>query len=185
MALTIKKVAELSGVSVRTLHFYDEMGVLKPAYHGANGYRYYEEAQLLALQQILFYRELGFELKQIRWILEANDFDRVAALQSHRVHLRKSASRIRKLIRTIDATIDHLKGTKEMKSQEMFDGFDPERQAKHEEYLINRYGEEMKQGIQESKRKVKDEEFIIPNEFREMNESEYELLLPLFPELMQ
>src|ERR1700689_535953 len=69
MAYTVKQVAAMSGVSVRTLHFYDETGLLKPAYHGANGYRFYEEAELLTLQQILFYRELGFELKQIKQIL--------------------------------------------------------------------------------------------------------------------
>ena len=63
MAYTVKQVAAMSGVSVRTLHFYDETGLLKPAYHGANGYRFYEEPQLLMLQQILFYRELGFELQ--------------------------------------------------------------------------------------------------------------------------
>ena len=63
MAYTVKKLAAMSGVSVRTLHFYDEVGLLKPAYHGANGYRFYEAPQLLTLQQILFYRELGFELK--------------------------------------------------------------------------------------------------------------------------
>jgi DNA-binding transcriptional MerR regulator len=59
MAYTVKQVATMSNVSVRTLHFYDETGLLKPAYHKENGYRYYEEPQLLALQQILFYRELG------------------------------------------------------------------------------------------------------------------------------
>ena len=84
MAYTVKKVAAMSGVSVRTLHFYDETGLLKPAYHGANGYRFCEEAQVLTLQQILFYRELGFELKHIKRILGRADFERVAALQSHR-----------------------------------------------------------------------------------------------------
>jgi MerR family transcriptional regulator, thiopeptide resistance regulator len=69
MAYTVKQVATMSNVSVRTLHFYDETGLLKPAYHKENRYRYYEEPQLLALQQILFYRELGFELKQIKQIL--------------------------------------------------------------------------------------------------------------------
>ena len=73
MAYTVKKLAAMSGVSVRTLHFYDEVGLLKPAYVGANGYRFYEEAQLLTLQQILFYRELGFELKQIKRILGRNN----------------------------------------------------------------------------------------------------------------
>src|SRR5580704_14759759 len=111
MAYTVKQLAEMSGVSVRTLHFYDETGLLKPAYHAANGYRFYEEPQLLTLQQILFYRELGFELRQIREILGRADFEKVAALQSHREVLQKELDRTRTLIETIDKTIQHLKGT--------------------------------------------------------------------------
>jgi DNA-binding transcriptional MerR regulator len=68
MAYTVKEVAQMSGVSVRMLRFYDQTGVLPPAYHGANGYRYYNEPQLLTLQQILFYRELGLDLKEIKRI---------------------------------------------------------------------------------------------------------------------
>ncbi len=97
MAYTVKQVAAMSGVSVRTLHFYDETGLLKPAYHGANGYRFYEEPQLLTLQQILFYRELGFELKQIKRILGRADFEKVAALQSHRKVLQKSLTQTHKV----------------------------------------------------------------------------------------
>src|SRR6266487_680328 len=123
MAYTVKQVAAMSGVSVRTLHFYDETGLLKPAYLGANGYRFYEEPQLLTLQQILFYRELGFELKQIKRILGRADFERIAALQSHRKVLRENLTRTRTLIETIDKTISHLKGAKKMKSEEMFAGF--------------------------------------------------------------
>src|SRR6202790_5438415 len=123
MAYTVKQVAAMSGVSVRTLHFYDETGLLKPAYHGANGYRFYEEPQLLTLQQILFYRELGFELKQIKRILGRADFEKVAALKSHREVLQKNLTRTRTLIETIDKTIQHLKGAKKMKSEEMFAGF--------------------------------------------------------------
>ncbi len=156
MAYTVKKLAAMSGVSVRTLHFYDEVGLLKPAYHGANGYRFYEEAQLLMLQQILFFRTLGIELQQIKRILERPDFDKVAALESHRKVLRKNLSNTRKLIQTIDKTIEHLKGTSKMKSQELFAGFDPKQQAKHERYLIERHGEGMKKSIAESKRRVKD-----------------------------
>src|SRR6478609_3149128 len=140
MAYTVKQVAAMSGVSVRTLHFYDETGLLKPAYCGANGYRFYEEPQLLTLQQILFYRELGFELKQIQRVLSRADFEKVAALESHRKILRKNLARTRKLVQTIDKTIAHLKGKKKMKSQEMFAGFNPEQQAKHEKYLIDRFG---------------------------------------------
>lgn len=84
MAYTVQKLASLSGVSVRTLHHYDEIGLLKPAYVGGNGYRYYGQEQLLLLQQILFFRNLGFELKKIREIVKKSDFDRIAALHSHR-----------------------------------------------------------------------------------------------------
>ena len=117
MAYTVKQVAAMSGVSVRTLHFYDETGLLKPAYHGANSYRFYEEPQLLTLQQILFYRELGFELKEIKRILDRPDFQNVAALESHRQVLEKNLTRTRSLIETIDKTIQHLKGTKKMKNE--------------------------------------------------------------------
>jgi len=123
MAYTVKKVAAMSGVSVRTLHFYDESGLLKPAHYGANGYRFYEEPQLLTLQQILFYRELGFELKQIKRVLRQAKFEKVAALESHRKVLQKNLMRTRTLIETIDKTIKHLKGTQKMKSEEMFAGF--------------------------------------------------------------
>ena len=123
MAYTVKQVAEMSGVSVRTLHFYDETGLLKPAYIGANGYRFYEEPQLLTLQQILFYRELGFELKQIKEVLGRANFEVVAALESHRQVLEQSLTRTHELLDTIDKTIKHLKGTKKMKTDEMFAGF--------------------------------------------------------------
>ncbi len=123
MAFTVKQVAAMSGVSVRTLHFYDETGMLKPAYFGANGYRFYEEAQLLTLQQILFYRELGFELKQIKRILGGADFEKAGALRSHRAVLEENLSRARRLIETVDKTIDHLTGARKMMTEEMFAGF--------------------------------------------------------------
>jgi DNA-binding transcriptional MerR regulator len=152
----VKKLARMSGVSVRTLHFYDEAGLLKPAYYGANGYRFYEEPQLLTLQQILFYRELGFELKEIKRILSRPSFDRIEALESHREILCQNLAHTRALIRTIDKTIEHLKGAKKMKDQELFAGFSPEQQAKHEQYLIDRFGPKMKDEITRSKARVKD-----------------------------
>src|SRR6478672_7331126 len=104
MAYTVKRVAGMSGVSVRTLRFYHQTGLLKPAYVGANGYRFYEEPQLLMLQQILFYRELGFELKQIKAIVGRADFEKIAALQSHRQVLEENLSKARSLLETIDKT---------------------------------------------------------------------------------
>jgi DNA-binding transcriptional MerR regulator len=123
MAYTVKRVTALSGVSGRTLRFYDQTGLLKPAYTKANGYRIYEEPQLLMLQQILFYRELGFELKRIKRILSQRKFEKVAALKSHRQVLEKNVARTRTLIETIDKTIGHLKGATKMKSEELFAGF--------------------------------------------------------------
>jgi DNA-binding transcriptional MerR regulator len=123
MAYTVKRVAAMSGVSERTLRFYDQTGLLKPAYTKANGYRIYEEPQLLMLQQILFYRELGFELKRIKKILSQRRFEKIDALKSHRQVLEKNVTRTRILIETIDKTIKHLKGAKKMKSEELFTGF--------------------------------------------------------------
>src|ERR1700756_2841361 len=102
---TVKQVAKLSGVSVRTLRFYDEISLLKPAFYGDNGYRYYEKEQLLILQQILFYRELGFELAMIQKIVASPEFDKVSALRSHRERLIKESERTKDLICTIDKTL--------------------------------------------------------------------------------
>ena len=123
MAYTVKTLSELSGVTIRTLHFYEELGLLKPAYHGTNGYRYYEEKELLQLQQILFFKELGFSLKQIQKVLGRSDFDQLAALHAHKKALSQEWEKIGQLIKTIDKTINHLQGKKKMKDQEIFDGF--------------------------------------------------------------
>jgi DNA-binding transcriptional MerR regulator len=144
MAYTVKELAQLSGVSVRTLHFYDEIGLLKPARVGENQYRYYGEEQLLALQQILFFRELGFELKKIQSIVGGKEFDRNEALRTHRKVLQKELARMGKLIATIDQTLSKLKGSKGMKSsmndKDLYQGFAPEKQAEYEEYIQNRFG---------------------------------------------
>src|SRR5436190_10271556 len=123
MAYSVRQVAALSGVSVRTLHFYDETGLLKPARVGTNGYRFYEEPQLLSLQQILFYRELGFELKQIKAIVGRADFEKVDALRSHRQVLEEQLARTQNLLGTIDRTVSHLSGATRMKSEDLFVGF--------------------------------------------------------------
>jgi MerR family transcriptional regulator, thiopeptide resistance regulator len=155
MAYTVKKLAQISGVSIRTLHWYDEVGLLKPAYHGSNGYRYYEEEQLLILQQILFFRELGFELKQIRRVLGRSDFDKMVALSSHREVLKKNLEQTRKLIKTIDKTMEHLNGTKKMKEKEMFSGFSKEQQTEYERQIIERFGDQGKAHIEENKQNAK------------------------------
>lgn len=126
MAYTVKQVAQLSGVSVRTLHWYDEIGLLKPTFHGENGYRYYEEKELLTLQQILFFRELGVRLDDIQNLLQQEDFDQVKALQAHKQILEKDINRKHELIATIDKTILHLRGNTTMADKELYYGFDPQ-----------------------------------------------------------
>lgn len=155
MAYTVTKLAKISGVSVRTLHWYDEVGLLKPAYHGSNGYRYYEEEQLLLLQQILFFKELGFELKQIQKVLQRGDFDKIAALSSHRKVLLKNLERTRELIKTIDNTINHLKGNRKMKEKEIYAGFGKKKQKAYEKEIIDRFGEQGKAATAECRENVK------------------------------
>lgn len=137
MTYTVQKLASLSGVSVRTLHHYDEIGLLKPAYVGGNGYRYYGQEQLLLLQQILFFRNLGFELKKIREIIKKSDFDRIAALHSHRKMLTRELEKTRELIETIDNTLEHLQGKKKMKDNQFFKGLNSPKQKEYEKYLID------------------------------------------------
>lgn len=136
MSYTVNKLARISGVSARTLRFYDEIGLLKPAFYGDNQYRYYEEEQLLMLQQILFFRELGFPLSDIQQILSANDFDKIESLKAHKSRLQSDIDRTKTLLKTIDKTIKHLKGETKMKNAELYYGFDSKKQKEHEKYLV-------------------------------------------------
>src|ERR1700690_1634694 len=98
MSYTVKQLSRLAGVSVRTLHYYDEIGLLKPDAIRPNGYRQYGDQALLRLQQILFYRELDLGLEAIKAMLDRPDFDAVAALAPHRLSLRGRAKRLERLI---------------------------------------------------------------------------------------
>ncbi|WP_298623844.1 MerR family transcriptional regulator [uncultured Legionella sp.] len=153
MHYTVKQLAQLSGVSTRTLRFYDEIGLLKPAYYGANQYRYYQEEQLLILQQILFFRELGFPLNDIQRIMNSNEFDKIESLKAHRSILQSNLERTEQLLKTIDKTISHIKGTLIMRDIELYEGFDPAKQQEHEQYLINK-GTLTQQEIEDSWNKV-------------------------------
>jgi len=137
---TVKQLSEIAAISVRTLHYYDEIDLLKPSKVGANSYRYYDDAALLRLQQILFYREIGLELMQIKDILDSPDFDRVAALRSHRAALQDKRTRLGSLINTIDNTINHLERDTTMSNKGLFEGFDPEQQKQYEREARLQYG---------------------------------------------
>src|SRR5512133_1402271 len=114
MHFSVKELARLAGVSARTLHYYDEIGLLKPSRHPGNGYRQYSRLALLRLQQILFLRELGLSLEAIQAQLDHPDFDLLAALEQHRLDLQSRQAHLDRLLHTVENTILHLKGMIEM-----------------------------------------------------------------------
>ncbi|MFC7370217.1 MerR family transcriptional regulator [Fictibacillus iocasae] len=136
----VKEMAVLSGVSVRTLHHYDEIGLLVPDSSSASGYRLYSKSNLERLQQILFFKELGFGLLQIKEILDQPGFDRKEAMISHKELLLKKKERLENIIKTVDKTIRSIEGGTTMKEKEMFDSFSMEDIRKHEE----KYKEEVR-----------------------------------------
>ena len=150
-ALTVKQLAAISGVTVRTLHHYDQVGLLKPACMGANGYRYYGREQLLRLQRILFHRELGVPLSEIARLLELEGENQIGILRQHREKLEAERERYGTLIETIDRTIAELRGERIMANAELYKGFSPEKQAGYEAWLIERYGQPMRDGVERAK----------------------------------
>ena len=149
---TVKQLSKLAGVTPRTLHHYDDIGLLKPSRVGDNGYRYYGEDALLRLQQILFYRELDIPLDDIKKIMGRRDFDVLGALQSHKDALNKQVARLNRLINTVDNTINHLKGKDIMSEKEYFEGFNEEEQEKYALEAEELYGAE---GVRASMKKWK------------------------------
>lgn len=141
MALTVSQVARLAGVSVRALHHYDELGLLCPSGRSEAGYRLYEQEDLQRLQQVLFFKELGFPLEEIARIVKDPAFDLRAALLMQRQLLGERATRLQALIRAVDAALEsHEKGTVMTKEEmfEVFGDFDP---AKHEAEVQERWGQ--------------------------------------------
>lgn len=154
MVYTVKQLAKASGVSVRTLHWYDEIGLLEPAHIGDNNYRYYEKEQLLRLQQILFFKELGFKLDAIQKLLMQNNFDMLLALYKHKRILNDDICRKNQLIETVEKTILHLKGKLKMTNEELYKGFDLSRQKEYEQYLVEYHGTEAENLLFESKKRT-------------------------------
>ncbi|WP_243525055.1 MerR family transcriptional regulator [Bacillus pseudomycoides] len=141
MTMRVKEVADLVGISVRTLHHYDEIGLLTPAETTESGYRLYSNENLEILQQILFFKELGFPLKKVKEIINSPSFDKEEALQMHRKMLLEKRARLDKVIATIDKTIQHTKGEIEMTNKEKFEGFDFSHNP-YEEEARTRWGDE-------------------------------------------
>lgn len=131
-----KELAELTGISVRTLHHYDKIGLLVPQKDNLNGYRIYSESDVDKLQQILFFKELDFPLKKIKQILDDPSFDKTKALELQQHLLAEKKHRIEMMLITLDQTIRNEKGEITMTNEEKFTGFD---------FSTNPYEEEARQ----------------------------------------
>lgn len=139
---SVNQLASLTGVSIKTLHLYDKMGLLKPAIRTDSRYRLYKEKELLRLQQILFYKELDFPLKEIIQILDDPDFNLIRALEGHKKLLQLKSTRIRKLLKTVDNTIYSLKNNIMLNMDELYDGLSAEEAMEYRKQAIKAYGNE-------------------------------------------
>ncbi len=126
MSYTVQQLSQLAGVSVRTLHHYDEIGLLSPNRKEKNGYRQYEESDLLTLQHILFFKELEFPLNEIKRIMNDPSFNKVLALQEHRKLIEIKKQRMNSLLKTIDNTLKKMNEHTPMHDEDLYDGFSKE-----------------------------------------------------------
>lgn len=170
---TIQELANLSGVSTRTLRYYDEIGLLKPTRTNAAGYRFYAQAEVDMLQQILFYRALDIKLATIQQIIQAPDFQQKEALKSHRVALLQRKQQLEQLLQTVEQTIQSLEEEKPMTNEAKFEGFKEklieENEKQYGEEIRAKYGNET---IDASNAKI-----------RNMTEEQYEAMQQLEQQL--
>ncbi len=166
MPYSVHALAKLANVSVRTLHYYDEVGLVRPTRAKRNGYRQYEAADLLKLQQILFFRELDFSLDDIKRIVLAKSFDPKVALLDQRHLLGLKKKRLGNLIRTIDKTIRQLDTKRPMQDEELYEALSKEDEEAYAKEAKERWGntEMYKQSqerygrlTKEEKQKLKDD----------------------------
>lgn len=153
--MRVKEVADLVGISVRTLHHYDAIGLLHPDTVTEAGYRKYAEKNLETVQQILFFKELGFSLRKIKEIIQDPFFDRLEALELQRQMIRKKRKRLDTILETIDKTISHEKGESEMTNKEKFAGFDFSKNP-YEEEARKRWGDKV---VNDAKEKTANQDF--------------------------
>lgn len=155
MHYTVKQFSDLAGVSPRTLRYYDQLNLLKPEKINASGYRIYGPGEVDKLQQILFYRELGFRLKDIRAFLNAPDFSPITALTRQHQRLIDERNRLNRLIATVEKTLAARKGEQTMTDEEKFEGF--------KKAMIDRnealYGKEIREKYGEAQVKAANQKF--------------------------
>jgi DNA-binding transcriptional MerR regulator len=156
MEYTVQKLGSLAGISTRTLRYYDEIGILKPARINSSGYRIYGQKEVDRLQQILFYRELGVSLDSIKDIVTAPSFDGAHALREHRERLLQKREQLDMLIANVDKTIALTEGRIKMSDKEKFEGFKQnmidDNEKKYGEEIREKYG---KDTVEKSNAKVK------------------------------
>lgn len=136
------RVSEMSGVSVRTLHYYDEIGLLSPQ-KNENGYRYYSEEDMSILQMILFYKYLGFSLKQIKELLKKGEGELLPHLRKQLLLMQHEKERLLTLIETLKKTIEFQERRIRMSTKEKFKGFTYEDNQKYKQAAIDLYGEDV------------------------------------------
>lgn len=145
MEYTVQKLAEIAGVSSRTLRYYDEINILKPARINSSGYRIYGQAEVDRLQQILFYRELGVSLESIKDIVTSPTFDGAVALKEHREKLLEKRKQLDLLITNVEKTIALTEGRIHMSDKEKFEGFKKkmieDNEKKYGKEIREKYGE--------------------------------------------
>jgi len=175
MEYTVLKVARMAGVSARTLRYYDEIGILKPARINSSGYRIYGKREIDILQQILFYRELGVNLESIKDIITAPSFDRIKALKEHRQKLLEKREQLDLLISNVDKTIAATEGRIVMSDKEKFEGFKQklvdDNEKKYGKEVREKYGDE---AVNKSNSKIKN-----------MTQEEYDEITRLEKEVIQ
>ncbi|PKV50285.1 DNA-binding transcriptional MerR regulator [Aquimarina sp. MAR_2010_214] len=173
---TAKGLSDIAGVSVRTLHYYDKIGLLKPAIRTEARYRLYGENELLKLQQILFFKELDFPLKEILDILIDPEFDLIKALESHAQALVLKQKRISEMLNTIEKTMLNLKGKKMITDDELYDGFTKEETNKNRKETIEKYGVEALEKSEAYLKKLTKEQLeALKNEQKEIFKALFEI----------
>lgn len=160
----IKTVSDISGVSVRTLHHYDEIGLLSPKKYD-NGYRYYTEDDIEILQLILFYKYLGFSLKEIKKLLTVEEVDLLGHLKKQLILINNEKDRLLTLITTLEKTIINKERKLNMSIQEKFEGFTYKDNIKYRDAAIKLYGKEI---VENSEAKQKGREEEITQAFNEI-----------------
>lgn len=163
MEYTINKLAQLAGVSTRTLRYYDECGLLPPKRINSSGYRIYGPCEVDRLQEILFYRELGVALDEIQLILKASGFQRLNVLTGHLFQLQSKRSQIDTLITNVEKSILAMKGEITMSDQEKFEGFKEkmiqENEEKYGAEIRKKYGDAVIDASNAKLRGLSNEEF--------------------------